>query len=796
MAKKDAKQDIQAPLRSAETLETRVEKRTAELKAANDSLVAEIAARRRAEEELRLLISISQAVLDARDLQTAFGDVIRMVCEFTGWDYGDVWTPNADGTSLEFRASWYGSDDNLKKYDALNRNFVFPPGVGIPGRVWQTRKPEWQKDISVMSLRDFPRAQIATAARLKASLAVPIIADDKVLAVMGFVIADARTPEAHMVDLVLAVASQLGSVMRHKQTEDELAKSEARLRRSRDELEIRVTARTVQLTIANEALHAEMIERKRTQEEMQSRVRQQEAVVHIGHLALLGTPVPALLQEACNHVAELLQVEFCKVLELQPDGQSLLLRAGVGWNEGLVGQAKVEAGAHSQAGYTLSCGKPVIVEDLRNETRFDGPPLLVDHGVVSGISVVIAGVDRPFGVLGAHTSKRRRFQNEDIHFLESIAHVLSEAIERARFELVLQRSESWLRNLIATTQDAVLSIDRQGAIVLFNPSAQRMFGYTEEEVVGKKVNLLMGEPYATEHDGYIERYERTHEPRAIGRIRTVTAKRKNGELFPIELSVTEIALDEHVHYAAFIRDISDKARLQERLVDQERLATVGITAAKIGHELANPLNSISLALQALEQRVRKIATPQDSDQTAASIAKVRNEVSRLNNLLLDFRAFSRRETFRFRQAQLSELIDDVIEMEGPRLANDKVQLEKESPHDLPEIIVDSDKLKQVLLNLCKNAAEAMPEGGKITVKVMASDKEFTLEVSDTGAGIPPGTDIFAPFFTSKKEGTGLGLTIVRQIIAGHGGDISYHSQPGKGTTFRITLPREGKIAIT
>ena len=169
----------------------------------------------------------------------------------------------------------------------------------------------------------------------------------------------------------------------------------------------------------------------------------------------------------------------------------------------------------------------------------------------------------------------------------------------------VRRGRAWLQSLIETTQDAVLSIDRQGRVVLFNPAAERIFGYTRNEIVGQKVNLLMAEPYSREHDGYIEHYENTGEARAIGRIRTVTARRKNGEAFPIELSVTKIAEDQEVQYAAFIRDISEKARLQARAVENERLIAIGTTAAKIGHELANPLNGMSLTIQLLEQRLSK-----------------------------------------------------------------------------------------------------------------------------------------------------------------------------------------------
>ena len=169
----------------------------------------------------------------------------------------------------------------------------------------------------------------------------------------------------------------------------------------------------------------------------------------------------------------------------------------------------------------------------------------------------------------------------------------------------VRRGQAWLQSLIETTQDAVLSIDRQGQVVysILPPSA---YSVTRGRSHRTKGEYAHGGAYATEHDEYIARYEKTGEARAIGRIRTVTARRKNGEPFPIELSVTEIAVDQDVHYAAFIRDISEKTRLQGQLLESERLAAIGTTAAKIGHELANPLNGMSLTIQLLEQRLNKL----------------------------------------------------------------------------------------------------------------------------------------------------------------------------------------------
>ncbi|HVR15041.1 MAG TPA: PAS domain S-box protein, partial [Candidatus Limnocylindrales bacterium] len=352
----------------------------------------------------------------------------------------------------------------------------------------------------------------------------------------------------------------------------------------------------------------------------------------------------------------------------------------------------------------------------------------------------------------------------------------------------VRRGQAWLQSLIETTQDAVLSIDRQGRVVLFNPAAERIFGYTRDEVIGQKVNMLMAEPYATEHDEYIARYESTGEAHAIGRIRTVTAQRKNGEPFPIELSVTEIAIDQDVHYAAFIRDISEKTRLQGQLLESERLAAIGTTAAKIGHELANPLNGMSLTVQLLEQRLNKLVDGMES-QLTPTVKRLKDEISRLQKLVGQFATISRKEKYVFRPVNLTQLIDDVVALQAPHLARNSIEIRTTLAPDLPAMSIDSDKIKQALLNLVKNAGEAMPQGGRITIDAFMAGDVVIVEITDTGEGIPLDIDAFEPFMTTKKEGTGVGLVIVRQIVTAHDGKISYRSKPGEGTTFRLELPQ-------
>ncbi len=349
------------------------------------------------------------------------------------------------------------------------------------------------------------------------------------------------------------------------------------------------------------------------------------------------------------------------------------------------------------------------------------------------------------------------------------------------------QAEAWLQSLIETTQDAIVAIDRKGCIVLFNPAAERIFGYSRAEVQGKEVSVLMPEPYAREHRGYIERYEKTREARAIGRIRTVAARRKSGEVFPIELSVAEVQVEGEVRYAALIRDISEKVRLQEKLLEKERLAAIGTTAAKFAHEIGNPLNSLYMGVQLLERHLSKRRDGLD-ERVLSLIRNLRREISRLGELLQEFRSLSRRQELRLRPTSVAEVVAEVLTAEAPHYEACGIAVEQKVDPHLPAIVADRGKLKQVLLNLFKNAAEAMPGGGKLTVRGYGSQGEVRIEVRDTGVGIPEGADVFALFTTTKPQGLGLGLAIARQIVIAHGGTITYESSPGQGTTFTLTLP--------
>ncbi|MBI1831293.1 MAG: PAS domain S-box protein, partial [Planctomycetes bacterium] len=292
--------------------------------------------------------------------------------------------------------------------------------------------------------------------------------------------------------------------------------------------------------------------------ELHNRLRQQEAVAELGLFALKSTALDELLNKAVRTISGILDTELCKVLEFQADGKALVLRAGVGWDAGLVGQATVGADRDSQAGYTVLVNAPVIVADLNTETRFTGPALLTNHGVVSGLSVVIHGDQHPFGVLGTHTRQRRVFSKDDASFVQSVANVLAGFIQR-------RRVETQYRQLVESVEDfALLTLDRSGRVITWNRGAERLSGFTAAEMIGQSITSLydpeeaasgkpaqdLAEAAASgkiEHEGWRRRCDGS---RFLASCLTVALKDETGKL---------------CGYSRIVRDVTAQRREEESL---------------------------------------------------------------------------------------------------------------------------------------------------------------------------------------------------------------------------------------
>lgn len=224
-------------------------------------------------------------------------------------------------------------------------------------------------------------------------------------------------------------------------------------------------------------------DRKLAQHELEARARQQKVVADLSQLALADHSIDELMAQTVSNVGNTLQVEYCKILELLPGEKEFLLRAGVGWKDGYVGHARIDASNNSQAAYTLKTDEPVIVEDLSSESRFTGPSLLLDHRVVSGISVIIKQRGRPFGILGAHTRQKRRFTEDDINFIQSVANLLALAWERKRIEDRL----AYQADILDNAYGAIVATDENFIITSWNKAAERLYGWRRDKVLGQPV---------------------------------------------------------------------------------------------------------------------------------------------------------------------------------------------------------------------------------------------------------------------------------------------------------------------
>jgi len=345
-----------------------------------------------------------------------------------------------------------------------------------------------------------------------------------------------------------------------------------------------------------------------------------------------------------------------------------------------------------------------------------------------------------------------------------------------------QASEKRFRAILDTASDAVVSIDEDQKILLFNNAAQRIFGYSSEEVVGESLNLIIPPGYG-DHEEYVQGFLERRESSIIGKTISRTALRKNGEEFPVELSLSLLEMEGKITFTAIIRDVSDQKQLETKLLHSERLAAVGHTVAHVAHEIKNPL----MIMGGFSNQIKKTL---NDDKDIQKIDLILDEVRRLENLVANLGDFTREYNLIKRPADVNSVLKDTVNIMAGAHSEGKYHFKKLLSPELEEINCDPDKLKQVFINIISNGLEAMSEGGTITVSTNRTPQGIEVRINDEGIGIPYKDleHIFEPFYTTREKGSGLGLSISYKIIEAHDGDISAFSSPGRGTTFILRLP--------
>jgi two-component system sensor kinase FixL len=354
--------------------------------------------------------------------------------------------------------------------------------------------------------------------------------------------------------------------------------------------------------------------------------------------------------------------------------------------------------------------------------------------------------------------------------------------DRKRVERALRTSESRWRAIVESAVDAIIVIDARGRLEAFNPAAERLFGYTEGEVAGRNVNMLMPEPHHGEHDRYLERYLTTGVQKIIGVGREVTGRRKDGSAFPAHLSVGEMVMDGQPKFTGILHDLTGRVRMETRLREQSALTKLGEMAAVVAHEVKNPLTGIRGAIQVIGGRL-----PAGS-KDAAVAREIIARLDALNDLMKDLLLFARPPTPRFAPVGIVSLLQTVADLVRQDPALDGLRIDVVG--SVPPVTGDAELLKIVVQNLILNAVHATGGRGAIRVAAVVTDEGCEVTVTDDGPGIPPDVreKLFTPFFTTKARGTGLGLSTAKRLIEAHGGTINLDSPPGGGTIVTLRFP--------
>lgn len=379
----------------------------------------------------------------------------------------------------------------------------------------------------------------------------------------------------------------------------------------------------------------------------------------------------------------------------------------------------------------------------------------------------------------------------------------SEVIRRQVLERTeeLNKTKEGLEKLIHTIEDGIILIDAERSIRMFNPAAERIFQYEEEEVMGQNVKLLMPEPYHSRHDGYVMNYIRSGDMKMIGSGREVTGRRKDGEVFPLHLAVSEMEMDNTTYFVGAIKDITQQKEVEKSLTRAKEAAEESYRIKSefmntMSHELRTPLTIILGNIDELMDE-EDMPDMEDISDIARDCSKAGEMLMRLINDILDLSKIEAgKMTLEKERISSVELIGDVVTT--ARVLAENKGLELHVRGDEAEIAIDPVRIKQVLFNLLSNAVK-FTDSGSVSVLTRLRNDRFVITVADTGHGMDAEslTYIFEPFrqvdgsSTRKAGGTGLGLAITRKLVELHGGSIRVESQPGQGSSFMVELPANG-----
>ena len=532
------------------------------------------------------------------------------------------------------------------------------------------------------------------------------------------------------------------------------------------------------------ALQQRAKERDEADRKMRDHAHQQTIVAALGQCALVISDLDTLFTQGAIMSGQMLAVEYSAVFQRLPDGRLLLL-AGTGWKSGVVGQTMTFDAQDSQLGYTSATGEVTVVDDIAAQTQFKLPPLLAEHGVVSGVTTAIPTRGLPFGVLAVFSIRKRVFTPDEVQFLLTAANTIGMAAERRQAEADMQKLAAFVKE----NPNPALEMTADGTITYLNAAVEKLTQAVGRSQPGEILPANVSEIAA----GCLQ----------SGASRA-NLETKIGD-HTISWSFQPVLSSNVVH--CYGEDITTRLNLEEQLLQSQKMESIGQLAAGVAHDFNNMLTIIQGHTSKL------LMEPSLSPPVQNATLAVHGAAERAAGLTRQLLMFSRKNIMQPRPLNLHEVVANLNKMLG-RLLGETISLRFECPQEPPPIYGDAGMIDQVLMNLAVNAHDAMPDGGTLTINVdecwvgpdyleyhpEARIGHFVrLQMTDTGCGMSPKirARIFEPFFTTKGvgKGTGLGLATVFGIVKQHAGWIEVASEVGRGSTFTVFFPASDAMPV-
>jgi len=704
-----------------------------------EGIIKDISARKKMEEdllqragELQTLHDLSVLINQTLDLEKVLPVALEKALSLTGFEMGAIHLLNEDEEILELKF------DNGQPPILTENAKTFKVGEGVAGKVVQLKRP------IILSVDEYPTPRIIPFLKeegVQTLMSIPLLAKEKAIGAITLLSRSPRALTQREVNLLESLGNQIGLALENAQLFEETKK------------------RLNEITILYEIMK----------------------------ISASSLNLDKMLKEIINSLDNFFKFEALGIL-LVDETTKRLLPHPASYKEltlKSIGKLGLCVGK-GITGWVAETGESLLVNDVRKDLRYISGDEEIRSEMCAPLKIKIG--QKVIGVIDAQGRELNAFSEDDLRLLTIAGGQLATLIENIHLYEEIKQSEEKYRTVVEGALDGVLVVGEDYQVKYVNERLAEILGYTKEELIGTDFrNYLDDESKQLVTDRYVRRQRGEEVPPRY----EFNVLRKDGEIRNVEISSTVIKdLKENVNTIAFLKDISEKKRMEEQLLQTEKLRALGEMASGVAHDFNNALAAILGNTQLL------LYTAKDEElrETLQTIEKVSKDAAQTVRRLQDFtRKKVRQELFKL---DVNPIVKDAMEITKPKWKDEAqgrgIHIEMVSNfEEVPPVGGNASELREVVSNIIFNAIEAMPKGGKIVIRTFRRKEEVFIRISDTGTGMTEEVmrKVFEPFFTTKPfSNTGLGLSMSYGIIKRFGGEIDVESSIGKGTTFTISLP--------